>query len=157
MKWPDSFKLKAELALRPVPLIIILLAYVSLPVLFLSGPEDAENHFVKTLRNFETREGKHIEIDRAEYINNHDKDMLRTYAREKIEVEGINQDNSDYVSIQGKFITNKLIRVSNYHIHYIIFRDIASYTGLVLVLFYWFCNILNKKISKKKFVSKRFT
>lgn len=152
MKWPDSLKSKAELALRPVLLIIILSIYVFLPFFFLSGPEDADNHFVKTLRSVESRGGKYIEVDRAQYIINNKKNVLRTYAKEEIEVEGIKQNNSNIVSIQGRFIHNKLIRVSNYHPHCVIFRDIASYAGLFLVLFYWLCNVLNKKPSKRKFV-----
>lgn len=157
MKWPDSVKSKTELALRPVPLIIILLIYVFLPFLFLSGPEDADNHFVKTLRSVETRRGKYIEVDRARYVINNKKSMLRTYAKEEIEVEGIKQNNSNNVSIQGTFIHSKLIRVSNYHTHYVFFRDIASYAGLFLVLFYWLCNILNKKLLKIKFAFKKPT
>lgn len=154
MKWPDRVKSKAELAFRPIPLILILLIYVSLPFLFLSGPEDADNHFVKTLRSVETREGKYIEVDRAKYITKNKKNMLRTYAKEEIEVEGINQNNSNNVSIKGTFIHNKLIRVSNYHTHHDIFRDIASYAGLLLVLFYWFCSILNKSFQKQNLPSK---
>ena len=157
LKWPDSIKSKSALALRPVPLIVILSIYVFLPFLFLSGPENADNHFVKTLRSAENRVGEYIEIDRAGYINNNNKGMLRTYAREEIKVEGINHTNPENVSIQGTFIHNNLIRVSNYHTHHDIFRDIVSYAGLFLVLFYWFCNMLNKKIIKIKFISKRFT
>ena len=152
MKWPDSVKSKTELAFRPVPIIIILSIYVCLPFLFLSGPEDADNHYVKTLRSIETREGKYIEVDRAGYIINNKKNILSTYANEKIEVEGIKETSSkNNVSIQGTFIHHKLIKVSNYHTHYATFRDIASYAGLFLVLLYWFCNILNKKLSKIKF------
>ena len=149
IKWPDSVKSNAEPALRPVPLIIILMIYVFLPFLFLSGPENADNHFVKTLRSIETRGGKYIEVDRAEYIINNKKNMLRTFANEEIEVEGIKQNNSNNVSIQGIFINNKRIRVSKYHTHYAILRDIASYVGLFLVLFYWYSSLLNKNPSKK--------
>jgi hypothetical protein len=150
MKWPDSFKSKADLAFRPIPLIIILLIYVILPFLFLSAVEDADNHFVKTLRNIESREGKYIEVDRAGYITENEKNKIRTFAGEKIEIEGIEQSDTNFVSVQGTFILDDQIRVSNYHTHYIIFRDFASYAGLFLVAVYWFCCTLSKTIQKQK-------
>ena len=155
MKWPESFKSSAKLTLRPVPLVIIFMIYAFLPFLFLSGPENADNHFVKTLRAVETRAGKTIELDRVKYTNNDTKKTIRTFAREEIPVEGIKQEKSGIVSIQGKFIRNKLIRVSNYHTHHLILRNIGNYAGLFLVLFYWLCNIFSTNLSKIKFGFKK--
>jgi hypothetical protein len=123
--------------------------------MFFSGPKAADNHYVKTLSSIETRRGKNIELDRVKYKTKNEKRILITYAKEEIEVEGIKQNTSDRVSIQGSFIDNKHIRVSNYHFQYVIFRDTASYIGLLLVLLFWLCSILSKKFSKVNFVYKK--
>ncbi len=109
---------------------------------------------MKTLRSVETRRGKYIELDRSEYKTKNNKNMQRTYAGQEIEVEGITLNESNNVSVQGAFIHKKLIKVSNYHTHNVIFRDIASYIGLLLVLFYCVCSILNEKLSKTKSIFK---
>ena len=83
--------------------------------------------------------------------------LLLTFAGEKIDIEGIKQSDKNSVSVQGTFILNNLIRVSNYHTHYFIFRDSASYVGLFLVAFYWFCCFLNKTIYRTKLGLKKIT
>jgi hypothetical protein len=128
-----------------------------LPFLFFSGPKDADNHYVKTLSFVETRRGKAIELDRVKFETKNGKIIVITYTKEEIEVEGIMQNNSNSVSIQGLFIDNKLIRVSNYHTQWVIFRDTASYIGLLLVLLYWLSTIFSKKFAKIKFVFKKST
>ena len=142
LKWPESYRSKSELAFRPIPIFLISAVYVFLPFWFLSGPENADNHYVKTLRSIETRNGKYIELDRGRYIANNGKNMLITFAGEKLDVKGVEKNNSHAISIQGTFVTNHLVRVSNYHTHHVVFRNAASYVGLFLVAFYWICNIL---------------
>ncbi|MDR4503215.1 MAG: hypothetical protein MRK01_00300 [Candidatus Scalindua sp.] len=58
-------------ALRLFALITLILAYFGLPFFLLDGPGEADNHFVKTLRNRSERPGRQIELDRNYYL--HDK------------------------------------------------------------------------------------
>ena len=144
MRWPDCLKSESDLVFRPIPLIITLLLYLILPFFILSGPENADNHFVQTLRMNEERSGKYIEVDRGKHLFTNKKNYIRIFTGEEIEIEQIETDLLAYISIRGTFIDNKFIRVSNYRTHNVGYRDIASYAGLLLVFFYWVCNFFNK-------------
>ena len=141
MIWRKNKRSKSAMIWRPIPLILFLSVYVMLPFMYLSGPVSSDNHFIRTLRSFENRQGKYIEIDRSEYTIEHEKGKLKTLAGEFIRTEGISQNVSGVISIQGTFVSNNLIKVSKYHIHSVIFRDSASYVGLSLVIFYWIYEI----------------
>ena len=145
VKWINRPRSEAELLFRPVPFFLTLMVYFTMPFLFLSSSEDADNHFVKTLRTVETRKGKYIEIDRAKYMTKNDKNILVTFSGEEIGVEGIRHDHTASVSVKGTFVSNHLIRVSNYHTHNVRFRDTASYLGLLLVAWYWFWSVRNQR------------
>ena len=145
IRWPDCFKSKSKLRLRSIPLIATLSLYLLLPLLFLSGPEKADNHFVKTLRMTEERRGKYIEVDRGKHLISNNTHYIKVYTGEEIEIEKIGTNNFNYISIQGTFIDNKLISVSNYHKHNVGFRDIASYMGLILVGLYLICNTCSQR------------
>ena len=139
--FPNCFKSKLNLIIRPVTLILPIVFYIFLPFLFLSGPEDANNHFVKTLRLNSDRTGKYIEVDRGKHIISETKEYIKIFAGEEIEIESINSNLSSYISVQGFFINNNLIKITKYHTHNVGLRDIASYVGLFLVFIYLACNI----------------
>ena len=50
-------------------MISLLLVYFIVPLFMLNLPEQNNNHFVKTLRDYNSRQGKYIELDRAELYN----------------------------------------------------------------------------------------
>ncbi|MCX6149309.1 MAG: hypothetical protein NTX22_02150 [Ignavibacteriales bacterium] len=106
--------------------------YLLLPFFFVNSIESADNHYVKTLRNYDNRVGKYIELDRA-YIQDSDKQSeIITFANERIEIFNKDFRQSGIISVQGRFITSNMIQIKNYHMHSEI-RDITSYLGLFLV------------------------
>jgi hypothetical protein len=117
--------------------IFFIAAYFILPLSFLNLPERANNHFVKTLRDEKSRQGKHIEFDRARYKPNTKEGVLIIFTGEEIGIEGIRLKYPAAISIRGIFNSNQSVRASEYHIHTEWFRDVASYTGLTLVAMAW--------------------
>lgn len=96
----------------------------------LDGPEEADNHFVKTLRTRSDRLGKHIELDRNCYLHHQSGGIIRTFTGEELSADGMRLDSSAPVSVRGTFVTGNQIRVSQYHVHSKWFRDASSYLGL---------------------------
>ncbi|MCB9249301.1 MAG: hypothetical protein H6613_12535 [Ignavibacteriales bacterium] len=53
--------------------------------------------------------------------------------------------SSSKLSIQGYFVNNDLINVTEYHENWVLFRDGASYAGIALILFAWLIQFRDKK------------
>lgn len=128
--------------------LLVLFSYFILPLALLQGPQNADNHFVQTLRNYQSRSGKHIEFDRRTIFSKDGNLFLKTFANEKIRIIGKDLPSSGTVSIKGKFIDNNTIQVSQFHIHSVLFRDGASYLGLFIILLIWVISFA--KFSKRK-------
>lgn len=111
--------------------------YLVLPVALISGPEAADNHFVKTLREVEQRPGRALELDRRPYVKRDGGDVLVTMSREELDVEGPTPEASAEVSIRGRFVDRDTVRILELHVHSSWFRDLSSYLGLGFVLAYW--------------------
>ena len=120
-----------------VVLGVLIPLYLLGPVLLRSGPEAADNHSVKTLRESEARAGLAVEIDRGVYLYGEGGGIIRTFAGEAIAVRGIELSRPARVSIRGRFLDPGTIQVSDWHEHRSLARDLASYLGLALVLAYW--------------------
>jgi hypothetical protein len=129
----------------------LLLIYFIVPFFMLNLPEQNNNHFVKTLRNYSTREGKYIELDRASYIPGTAGNFLSTFAGEKIKAVNLNLKEKSLISIKGKFITRDEIYVEDYHIHSS-FRDDASMVGISLTAILWL-NCIFLSLNRKPNVS----
>ena len=116
---------------------VFVLVYLSAPFLFVQSIEKADNHFVSTLKNKSQRIGKYVEMDRRkiEYNKNSLSYWIESFDKEKIELISKNDFSSSKLSIQGRFINNNQIKVLNYQENWDIFRDGASYFGLLLILF----------------------
>jgi hypothetical protein len=128
--------------------LLILISYIFLPIVFLQNAEDADNHFVKTLRNSHEREAKYFEIDRGKYVDSKDGDTFLTPFGETLLVENINLNRSEILSIRAKFIAKNEIQIIEYHIHGN--RDIYSYVGLflicIIVFYRTFLGVISKKV-----------
>jgi hypothetical protein len=74
---------------------------------------------------------------------------VTTFFVENIVVEGITSSTSKTVSIKGTFISNSRIRVSTFHFHHPVLRDLASYVGLALVALYWI-PVLRSYLAKRR-------
>lgn len=98
----------------------------------MQNAEDADNHFVKTLRNSNEREAKYFEIDRGKYVDSKDGDTFLTPFDETLLVKNMDLNRSEILSIRAKFISKNEIQIIEYHIHGN--RDMYSYAGLFLIL-----------------------
>ena len=116
--------------------VSLLIIYFIVPLFMLNLPEQQNNHFVKTLRDYNTRTGKYIELDRAVYMPEFKEDYLKTFSDEKIKVANLKLIGEKTVSIKGKFLSPDEIYVDDYHIHSK-FRDDASIIGISLTAVLW--------------------
>lgn len=112
--------------------VICFIVYFSLPLLFISSAESANNHFVQTLRNEAHRAGKYFEIDRGYYVDSLTHDKFITPFNEDLKVINLNLNSSESMSVRAKFISNYEIQIIEYHIHHN--RDLFSYFGLFILL-----------------------
>jgi hypothetical protein len=117
-----------------LPLILV---YFIVPLLLIDGPEEADNHYLKTIRLPENRPGKYVEFDRVRYSNKPNGDFLQSSTSEGLRVQGLKLCGPATVSVRGVFINENEILVSEYHVHFNWFRDTASYLGLALIIFIW--------------------
>ena len=126
------------------------IVYMLVPLLILNQPFDANNHFVKALRNVKERPGKYFEIDRGAYRFENGTRMINTFTGEDIKLKGIDLKSKETLSIRAKFIDEHTAEVIEYHVHSPFFRDGTSYLGLLFVLIFWITNIyINKKKALK--------
>jgi hypothetical protein len=127
----------------------LFLIYIIVPLFMLNLPEQHNNHFVKTLRDHDSRAGKYIELDRANYIPGSSENYLSTFAKEEIKAANLNFKEEKLISIKGRFITPNEIYVAEYHIHSS-FRDYSSIVGISLTGILWLnCIFLNRRKNLK--------
>ena len=115
---------------------LLILIWLSLPLVFIQSIYSADNHYISTLKKLENRAGKEIEIDRNTYIREEGISRLKTSFGELIILKNIEAKSGEKISLQGKFIDNNTIYVKSFHKH-AKFRDYASMLGLSCVLFIW--------------------
>ncbi|UCG12388.1 MAG: hypothetical protein JSU72_18130 [Deltaproteobacteria bacterium] len=148
--WRRSIRTPPELTLQPVirlfAFVALLTAYFSLPFLLLMGPERADSHFVKTLRNSRDRPGRYVEIDRGEYSERNSLRLISTFAGENLSVDNVIFNRSATVSVQGTFVSRNQIHVKEYHLHSPLIRDGSTYLGLTVVAMLWLSAFLRGKI-----------
>lgn len=116
---------------------ILIVAYFLSPLLFVRGPEAADNHYLDTLRTRENRQEHYVEIDRARYVNTPQGDVLRGWIGEDLRATGLDLNPPATVSVRGTFVTTRELHVSEHHVHLAWFRDGASYLGLALIVISW--------------------
>ena len=116
------------------------IVYMIVPLFILNQPFDADNHYVKTIKEVKERPGKYFELDRKAYRYVNGGGMIKTFGGEDIKLKGIDLKAKETLSIKARFIDEHTAQVIEYHIHSY-FRDWASYLGLFLVLIFWITNI----------------
>ena len=114
-----------------------MVAYFLLPFAFWHGPYAADNYFIKTLRERETRAGRYIEMDRADYVPHASGDSIKSLVGETIQVAEPARDHAAKVSVKGTFQDVATIRIDQIHTHWPRFRDGASYIGLIWLVALW--------------------
>lgn len=131
--------------IRMITSAALLVTYLVLPLLLFSGPEQADNHYIATLRARDERPGRSIAFDRCGY--DPDTRTIRIFSGETIKVTGFKWPRVVTISIKGQFVTADRIHVRAFHIHRP-FRDISSLLGLALIAVLWFTAAWKKRISQ---------
>ena len=125
-----------------------IIAYFFLPLLFMNSVELADNHFIKTLKDKEHRIGKYFESDRGQFIDSKNGDKFVTQFDEELKVTNLDLTSSESMSVRAKFISNDEIQIIEYHIHH--YRDLFSYTGLLIITIMLVWSIIKSTNSKLK-------
>lgn len=107
------------------------------PLALLAGPERADSHYVRTLRDRETRTGKAVGFDRGTYLHGPEGGRYRTFAGEILDLEAVEAVASGTASLRGRFLDPDTVLVEEFHDHSGWPRDLASYLGLLLVGSAW--------------------
>ena len=115
----------------------LLCLYFLLPLLLLEKPKVQDNHFVQTLRKVDSRVGHKVEFDRNAYLKGDEKDVIRTFAGEKLGIVEGKLDHSAQVSVRGRFVKADEIEILEIHEHSRWFRDSSNYIGILLLLTIW--------------------
>lgn len=156
INWKKSVSFQVNYSLRNHNKILaalsFLMIYFLLPNYFMGYAENADNHFVKTLRNTEDRVGKYFEIDRGNLLNENGYYNFITPFNEKLKVTNYSFQSSDIMSIKAKFISKIEMQILDYHIHSN--RDIFSYFGLLLITVILIVGLVNRWRKKKGFALK---
>lgn len=128
---------------------VLFLAWLVLPFAYIQSVYAADNHFIHTLKCFQNRVGKNIEIDRNSISKNDGVVTLKTSYGESISLDNVQAEEGALISLQSKFTSNSNIYVENYHLHSR-FRNYASMIGLAGVLLIWLIFIARCYVIKPK-------
>lgn len=127
--------------------IVLLAAYFILPLLMRFGPDQADNHYIVTLRNSEERSGQYVELDRSRFRSSDN--TVEIFSGERIKVTGDRPSQDAILSVKGRFSDRDTIHISAFHVHSPV-RDVNTMIGLAGVLFIWLTALAKKKITVKK-------
>jgi len=136
VKWKDALTPSLTVSWKFKKVIYstaFLLVYFLMPIIFINNAEAADNHSVKTLRNYDLHTGKYFEMDRGNYIDLPNGDLVITPFKKEYKVIGLNLNKSTLISIKAKFLSKDEIQIINYHLHIEILRDLPAYLGLLLI------------------------
>jgi hypothetical protein len=108
-----------------------------MPLVFMPHAEKENNHYVKTLRHYASRQAQPIELDRVAYLPTDFGAEVVTFAGERIQVTGISHSQPARISLKGVFTGGNIIHAEKYHLHPPHFRQLSSYVGILLVIMLW--------------------
>lgn len=131
---------------RVVVAVGLLAVYFLLPVVFLAGPEAADNHSVKVLRTTEQRPGTEVKFDRNPYVRDKSGDRIWTFAGEELIAVGARPEKSGTVSARGQFVDETTVELLEVKRHAPYFRDIASVFGLLILALIWIRSYLGHTV-----------
>lgn len=138
LNWKHAVQIKGIFRISKVRVFISLFLvamYFAAPFAFFNAIENADCHYVQTLRDSGSRKGKIIEFDRVQYQPGGDQPyIVSPFGQEKIILHGLNLEEMQTISIKGVFLDEKNIEVREYHAHVTFLRDGATIVGLSLLL-----------------------
>ena len=135
---PDAGDLALPGARRAAVGICCLAAYLLAPLVMLDGPEAADNHYIRTLRQSDSRIGKFVEFDRVGFELRKGQGILRTSEGDAFRVlpDG-RAPGSGRVSVRATFTASDTLKLHAIRYHRPLFRDVSSYVGFVLIVAFW--------------------
>ena len=117
--------------------LVMFLLYFVLPFVFIEGPRQADNQFVRTLEEKESRVGKPIEFDRILYRRTATGYVVEGFGGEKIKVSIPPLDHSAIISGRGTFSAQNEVKFEEIHEHIWGLRDASSILGILLISAMW--------------------
>ena len=134
MSAPARFRLSSPA--RVLSALFLLASYFILPALFIDAYVASDSHYVKTMSERDLRPGRYVEFDRVSFIARPGGGVI-DLADEELQAEGSLPEHSGQLSIRGRFSTENILQVREYHVHNRRFRDNASYAGFLLSCLAW--------------------
>jgi hypothetical protein len=107
--------------------------YLALPVALMAGPEAADNHSVRTLRERSLRPGRAVAFDRNDYLHTPAGDFLVSLGGERLRVVGARHAHPGTVSARARFADEDSIEILELHEHRGWSRDLGSVAGIALI------------------------
>ena len=119
--------------------LLLIILYFTLPLLMIDSIYKNDLHYLSTLKDYEARVGKYVELDRKKirFDKKSNSTWINAYDGQYIELGNIPEISARKLSIRGKFIEKELIEVAEYHENWALFRDGSSYIGIVLIGLVW--------------------
>jgi hypothetical protein len=122
----------------------LFLCYMLLPFAFFNAPFEADNHYVRTIRDMEQRAGKTIGFDRGRYDSA--TATVSIFTGERIKLISAQPISDGMISLRGRFADPNTIVAATVHQHGGN-RDALSYAGLSILLILW-ANALLRQLRK---------
>ena len=116
---------------------MMFLLYFALPFVFLDGPYQTDNHFIRTFAEKDSRVGKPIEFDRSPYQRTSSGPVVEGFTGEKIKVATPLFDHSAIISGRGSFTAPNEVELLAIHEHIWGLRDASSILGILLISAMW--------------------
>ncbi len=119
--------------------------YFLLPIVLIDGPYDANNHFVKTLKEQHSQVGQPIEFDRIPYIHQSSKDVVRAFDGKEFQVANPLFDHSTTISGRGTISAPNEVSFLEIHQHPWGFRNAANLLGILFIGTMWGYSFFNAR------------
>jgi hypothetical protein len=116
----------------------LMVAYLTLPAFLAAGPEAADAHSVRVLRNRMTRTGQEVAFDRTSLV--HDSTgapHIHTFAGERIPLVGVVPAADARISLRGVFLDSDTLRILEVHDHGRWPRQQLSLLGVLFIVGVW--------------------
>lgn len=130
---------------RVAAALVLLAAYVLAPIVLLGGPRSADNHYVETLRDHDSRPGRDIELDRATFRIAGEERVLVLFTGEELSARGELPARNATVSVRGRFVDAATVQVRQLHDHSGWPRDELSLVGLLLLAVLWVLALVGRR------------